>query len=53
MLHKFVKNQIEHGSEEMIKHFTHLRREFIPYELDRVRNFAQIDPFDPLLRAVL
>ena len=47
------KNQIGHGSEEMIKRYTHLRPEFIQNELDRVRNFVQIDPFDPPLQTVL
>jgi len=40
------KDQIEHDSEEMIKRYTHLRPECIEKELDRVRNFVQIDPFD-------
>jgi integrase len=48
-----IKNQIGHGSEEMIKRYTHLRPEFIQNELDRVRNFVQIDPFDPPMQAVL
>lgn len=47
-----IKDQIGHGSEEMIKRYTHLRPEFIQNELDRVQNFVQIDPFDPKLRAV-
>jgi integrase len=47
-----IKNQIGHGSEEMIKRYTHLRPEFVQNELDRVRNFVQIDPFDPKLQAV-
>jgi integrase len=48
-----IKNQIGHGSEEMIKRYTHLRPEFIQNELDRVRNFVQNDPFDPPMQAVL
>lgn len=47
-----IKDQIGHGSDEMIKRYTHLRPEFIQNELDRVRNFVQIDPFDPKLLAV-
>lgn len=48
-----IKNQIGHGSEEMIKRYTHLRPEFIQNELDRVPNLVQIDPFDPPLQAVM
>lgn len=48
-----IKNQIGHGSEEMIKRYTHLRPEFIQNELDRVRNFVLFDPFDPPMHAVL
>jgi len=48
-----IKNQIGHGSEEMIKRYTHLRPEFIQNELGRVRNLAQIDPFDPPILAML
>jgi len=39
-----IKDQIGHGSEQMIKRYTHLRPDFIQNELDRVRNLAQIDP---------
>jgi len=48
-----IKNQMGHGSEEMIKRYTHLRPEFIQNELGRVRNLAQIDPFDPPILAML
>ena len=50
---KVIKNRIGRGSEEMIKRYTHLRPEFIQNELDRVRNFVQIEPFDPRMRAML
>jgi integrase len=47
-----IKNQIGHGSDEMVKRYTHLRADFIESELDRVRTFLEIDPIDPNLRAV-
>jgi len=37
----------------MIKRYAHLRPEFIQNELDRVRNFLQIDRFDPPMQAML
>jgi hypothetical protein len=42
-----IKDQIGHGSAEMVRRYTHLRPEHIQNELERVRNFVLIDPFDP------
>ena len=55
-----IKKWIGHGSEEMIRHYTHLRPDFMRDELARVPDFsleigsriAVIDPFDPKLQAV-
>lgn len=55
-----IKKWIGHGSEEMIRRYTHLRPDFMQDELSRVPDFAVeigskvavIDPFDPKLQAV-
>jgi integrase len=55
-----IKKWIGHGSEEMIRRYTHLRPDFMQDELARVPDFvleigskvAVIDPFDPELQAV-
>jgi integrase len=55
-----IKKWIGHGSEEMIRRYTHLRPDFMQDELARVPDFALeigskiavIDPFDPKLHAV-
>jgi integrase len=55
-----IKKWIGHGSEEMIRRYTHLRPDFMQDELARVPDFALefgskiavIDPFDPELQAV-
>jgi hypothetical protein len=55
-----IKKWIGHGSEEMIRRYTHLRPDFTQGELARVPDFALefaskiavIDPFDPKLQAM-
>jgi len=47
-----IKNQIGHGSDEMVKRYTHLSEDFLQKELLRVPNLGLIDPFDPKLQAV-
>jgi integrase len=55
-----IKKWIGHGSEEMIRRYTHLRPDFMQDELARVPDFALeigskvavFDPFDPKLQAV-
>jgi integrase len=47
-----IKNQIGHGSEDMIRRYTHLRPEFIQNELARVQNLVLFDPFDPAVQAM-
>jgi integrase len=55
-----IKKWIGHGSEEMIRRYTHLRPDFMQDELARVPDFAiekgpksaMFDPFDPKLQAV-
>jgi hypothetical protein len=55
-----IKKWIGHGSEEMIRRYTHFRPDFMQDELARVPDFAfefgskiaVIDPFDPKLQAV-
>jgi integrase len=55
-----IKKWIGHGSEEMIRRYTHLRPDFMRDELARVPDFtleigskiAVFDPFDPKLQAV-
>jgi integrase len=55
-----IKKWIGHGSEEMIRRYTHLRPDFMQEELARVPDFAVdfgpkvvvFDPFDPKLQAV-
>ena len=44
--------QIGHGSDEMVKRYTHLDDEYVTSELARV-NSIQIAPFDPIAQAVL
>ena len=46
-----IKKWIGHGSEEMIRRYTHLRPDFMQAELEKVPDFgpkiAVFDPIDP------